>query len=525
MPVVNTEATATFTSWTGVMPAVQIFSPSGKVTVERTARSTAATTRVVSFLPDEVGTWTAYAPATGDNAARSVAVYVTGTGSYSPPETPYGVCLTVSPVGVATTGAVNDGADFGPDTPGTTTCGIQEALNALPTYTYVDSAAATVTASRGWVQLRGGVFSVTSRIDVPRHGIIRLRGVGRSVFNPVVANMGGVYSDLGGTAIVASAATATTGVLRIQAGTNTYPSCMFDFGDMDVRIQSPAAAQTTAAPAVVDLFGMNTGAVTNLCVLELTTAGAIAGHMSILLNINSGPNCDNAIVENVYCFGGYIAFLCARAHTWVSNIFAGFTTADNGAYSRGIELDQNTHNWFGNLHTFSTTNGLVCTPYTSGSHLVIHGIHFESVSHYMLPTYGSTAGVLVLDEPIWDVAGLNPVNDMAAQLTAGASTYSLSAKTGLAVISRNENDPRSYGASAHVTVPAASMTAGTSPYTYPVQPFDCVYICTSAGGMTGLTLDGTAISTSTGVPIRVEAYHALIATWATTAPVFRCIPQ
>jgi hypothetical protein len=37
--------------------------------------------------------------------------------------------LTVSPTGITATGISNDGADFGPDTPGTTTYGIQEAMN------------------------------------------------------------------------------------------------------------------------------------------------------------------------------------------------------------------------------------------------------------------------------------------------------------------------------------------------------------------------------------------------------------
>jgi hypothetical protein len=39
--------------------------------------------------------------------------------------------FTVSPVGLAAVGFYNAGADFGPDTPGTSTCGIQEAMNAL----------------------------------------------------------------------------------------------------------------------------------------------------------------------------------------------------------------------------------------------------------------------------------------------------------------------------------------------------------------------------------------------------------
>ncbi len=62
--------------------------------------------------------------------------------------------VTVSPVGIATgadTVVPNAGADFGPDTPGTKTCGIQEAINSRG-------------SNGGIVYLFHGVFSITSTI-------------------------------------------------------------------------------------------------------------------------------------------------------------------------------------------------------------------------------------------------------------------------------------------------------------------------------------------------------------------------
>jgi|GEM_PF-2598905 hypothetical protein len=71
--------------------------------------------------------------------------------------------VTVSPVGVGTTGIVNNGADFGPDTPSTSTCGIQEAINSLSSTT-------------GTVYLLPGIFNVTATVQMGSQ--IRLEGSG-----------------------------------------------------------------------------------------------------------------------------------------------------------------------------------------------------------------------------------------------------------------------------------------------------------------------------------------------------------
>jgi hypothetical protein len=71
-----------------------------------------------------------------------------------------------------------------------------------------------------------------------------------------------------------------------------------------------------------------------------------------------------------------------------------------------------------------------------------------------------------------------------------------------------------------------SATAGASPYTFPLLPYDAIYVITTVGGMTALTLDGQSLApiSAVGDQISVPANHTLIATWATTAPVFEVIP-
>jgi hypothetical protein len=67
---------------------------------------------------------------------------------------------TVSSKGMANglSALKNDGADFGPDTPRTTTCGIQEAINSLP------ASSNRFSPGGGVVQLGPGVFYTTSTI-------------------------------------------------------------------------------------------------------------------------------------------------------------------------------------------------------------------------------------------------------------------------------------------------------------------------------------------------------------------------
>jgi hypothetical protein len=67
--------------------------------------------------------------------------------------------VTVSPVGIAKGYPMNNGADYGPDTPGTTTGGIQEAVNSL------GLGGGTI------VLLTGGTFDISSQITVAAHGV------------------------------------------------------------------------------------------------------------------------------------------------------------------------------------------------------------------------------------------------------------------------------------------------------------------------------------------------------------------
>ena len=67
-------------------------------------------------------------------------------------------------------------------------------------------------------------------------------------------------------------------------------------------------------------------------------------------------------------------------------------------------------------------------------------------------------------------------------------------------------------------------TAGVSPFTVPLKPYDRVVSVTTLNGISAMTLDGTAVSILIDVPIFVAANHTLVMTWAVTAPLYAELP-
>ena len=466
-----------------------------------------------------------------------------GTGASS------GTAVTVSPVGFNTKTAgvtvPNNGAAFGPDTPGTITCGIQEALNSLPAITFPGSKSGDLTQSltgrSGNVQLLNGVFAwggtantgITGLITIPR-GVVRFRGRGWSSYQPALTYNIPATTDIGGTQIVAASSLTNTGVITMQLTSDSLPATTLDFGDMDVRLIS---ASPSSPPAMVQTPGFVDGIISNLRAYEVASATmAVVNNLTNVLDFSMGPNCDYGVIMNVMGFGGGTSGgvalkLNSRPHTFAYNLFGGF---NSGPYAQCVQIGNELDFWVGNVHCFSGNYGLGIEPMTAASPLVIHGVHFESLTHYLIGAANSLTGMVIIDNPHWDVGSLTPTTDIAASLALGSNTYSLSASTGIALITANEDDVAVvYGASAHVTVPKGAITAGSSPATLPVQPFDCVYVLTGLGGGTisGITLDGTGLGSAqyvvaTASPIYVKAQHALIVTYTGgTGPVFECFPQ
>lgn len=69
------------------------------------------------------------------------------------------------------------------------------------------------------------------------------------------------------------------------------------------------------------------------------------------------------------------------------------------------------------------------------------------------------------------------------------------------------------------------MTAGASPWTSKPMNFDCLYVVTTAGGLTALTTNGVSLQTSASTAFFLGAGKSFSATWANKAPALTCIPQ
>lgn len=441
--------------------------------------------------------------------------------------------VTVSAVGIANGGSTitNGGANFGPDTPGTTTSGIQEAFNSLPTCTVYDAFNNQFTGNTGCIRLLGGVFTTSGPIIIGP-GVYRFTGAGTSQWSEVF-NITSPTQNLGGTAIVGS--DYTHPVVSVPLATSGYPVTVLWMDGIEVRLTSPSAVQTSSAPSLLSVPGWEFGEISNVTVIEVATTGGIANHMYIMADFGGGaPTNGNAVIlRNIRGYGGHTGVRIDRTHCHATNISGGSTGNSIDANATGILISQELGGIFHNLHTFSTKYGLTIHPYTPATGqprvpMVINNVHFEAVTHYINTLTTNCQGTLFLDQPTWDETSPVPATDIAAQLTAQSSSPNAATLAGFAIITSREINDKNIASGWHVAPAPVSLTAGATPYTFPQWPYDVLLVMTSLGDMSALTLDGQALFNGTfsiGQMISVRAGHTLVATYTSTAPVFQVIPQ
>jgi Pectate lyase superfamily protein len=396
------------------------------------------------------------------------------------------------------------------------TAAIQGAINALPSCSVIDVGGNTVTGKTGVIFFPPGVYAISSLLTIPA-GSITLQGSGMSSWVPIM-NLT-PYENLGGTTIVTT--DYTDGLMSAPKDSFSYPATALFLRDLDFRTVSPASAQTSSTPPIISLSGMISGEISNINALEVITAGGIGRNLFKIFSLEPGSAADYKYLHNIRAFGGTQAVILNATHLAAINVAGGYTgTGIAGVTQCAIFLIQNDDNYFSDLHCFSSPYGLASDFGNENNHpIIIHGSHFESCTHYLAAGLSPTHGTLILENPTWNSA-VDPTTDIPAQIPST-----------IAVISKYEVDRTGLYTPTHVlhVAPAKfASTAGTSPFTFTVNQYDCVYVLTTVGGMTALTLDGQALfngSFSVGQTIFVGAGHKLIATWATTAPVFEILPQ
>ena len=181
--------------------------------------------------------------------------------------------VLVSPIGLGTPGVTidNNGADFGPDTPGTTTCGIQEAINAVSA---IGGGSVRLAATADTA------FTITSPITIPSG--VRLQSDAWS---------GEGYTLAGGQFVFTSSSVITYG----GAGG----------GAVDVILISGAAASgmfgitVQSTPGVRSLIRV-TGS-RSIHLHSVSTIG-IAGQIGILVD-GTVQNCEHNVYTNCFFQG------------------------------------------------------------------------------------------------------------------------------------------------------------------------------------------------------------------------------
>lgn len=223
---------------------------------------------------------------------------------------------------------VNDGAMFGPDTPGTLTYGIQEAINALPTVLGVTNGI----AGGGRLRFRPGKFLVSTNIMIPaRHPFtLTMEGAGwnntilkytgptnaamittsrtNDQYNTGVNTTNFVHFFANGIAFTASTNAASPIVRLADHAYTKFQSCLF---------------------AQYDSLTNGAGGIT-LCV-EATTPKTVPGLVGVYLDPTTANEFD--LFEDCY-FYGLACGIYAGGHTYVNNCWF----SDIGYYCNSADV-------------------------------------------------------------------------------------------------------------------------------------------------------------------------------------------
>lgn len=407
-------------------------------------------------------------------------------------------------------GLANGTTIFGPDSPGTTTSGHQEAFNSLRTVAGIQDAAGNVVGGKtGKVFSFGGLFTQSSLITIPA-GVFAWEGIGISSYQ--IGNaIASPSTDLGGTQLVnTSGSSSWTGSVAGTLSSHSLGATVVYMKNLEFRAVSPSSALGSGTPAIVNLDNMFAGHVKNVQMCELTAGGATGTHLYEGFECYRGGDSQLMVLENLKVGGtGQRGAIIGGPQLHVN----GLMSQGNGNVA--IDFSPSYDCSYKNFHPFSAPNGIYAHlgANTDTQIAVIDGCLFESLTHYFYCT--DSTGMLIVNRPQWK-SSANPITDTAAQVPNGA-----------VILTANEEDHTgiSSGAVYHLTAAQSSVTPGGSPYAPPALPFDVLYVLTAVGVITSVSLDGQVIATpGLDGTILVKAGHSLSVAY-TGAPTFKLIPQ
>lgn len=417
---------------------------------------------------------------TDGSTVSSLFVQNLNTGNRSKAVHPF---LVVSPKGPA------DGGDFGPRTPGTTTGGIQEALNALP--------------KGGTLLIRNGNYNITGTITMDGSLGYTLRGENR---NKTIIS--------GGTQTVIQWKTTT-----IQNALNSFFELTFQ---STVSTTAGVANFTQTENSQINYFE-------NCTFNNLSTSAS--NSWACVLDGN-----EDTTTLNCYFLNSGVG---VPALSW--SIPLG-SARDFGSLINGIQVKAQQFTFNGTI--FGSTNGSNVYPQTTvgeTAEYVFIGCYWNPITSGAQITAGLASNTTV--ERIVFIscyAFTNPVAAFVSDGSSGATPltfvwiggyYNAISATALFTAATNivsivTATPTLKNYTLPVSPAASAVTAGASPYTFPVVAYDTTVFITTVNGLSALTLDGNTVAPiAVNDWVYVPANHTLIATWAVTAPVFEIDPR
>ena len=395
---------------------------------------------------------------------------------YTPPRTvwrtlkgkPY---VIVSPVGSANGFPANNGADFGPDTPGTTTNGIAEAVNALPKV-YNSFTNATVGAGR--VCLLPGIYTCTDTIDIPADWSVDIEGMaipplaggnfpsGQQGTGFVLINSSGpagAIQSMDPTGTISGSSGGAIGLSNILWNCTTAPT-----------VGEPSGKQGAGGPtfAGLDWIGLTT--------VRLKNVGwYVPFDLYYSVVVGNGTD-DLAYMDNVMLWGTANSNILAdlSAHTCAPKItVAGISNLTSTNGRSGLFIAGSGEHFYGEVHYFDFLDSLLYTYPSSALY------HFDNMYLELPSTPNSLSGYYpfninaptVIDNMWVNPGGYNPFTYTGAPANNYASPLTI----------RQRNFWQGFS----ITTPSVptSGTALKNPFPFPVR----IYI-TGAGTTTAYTI-------------------------------------
>jgi len=391
--------------------------------------------------------------------------------------------VTVSPVGTSSGYPTNNGANYGPDTPGTVSSGLFEALNALQTI-------------GGVIFLLPGTFKIAGTATIP------------NITHSIVIMGSGMY-----TSIIQRADTSGNSLMTLVQNASSPLEPAIAFLDVGFDMNNKAGTMinvfvggsgTSFAPVTFDRFlVIGKGSSSGSFLYVNGGAGYVGGRLLMKdFLIPSMAGGDFADVGQMRDFAIEDGLIYSATSSPLFVLYPGSLnmTARN---VRLINTSTSGANalfsvWFSANNQAYGTISLTDCEVIDGSYLLI------------LDSPGSTEFTgCTINRILIRGGSISGLSGGIFRVTNTVPTYSIAIR-----------DVYGYNPQAA----SGPTSAGTSPYTWPLLPYDANYVLVAQNGQSALSLDGKPIAFTLAAPVFVAAGHTLISTWSGTAPTYDILP-